>query len=259
MGTSSSFGGKKDKKSLLPSDYNPTESDNQPEVNSEPITWKGTKSGFSQYINGNGGSGIRKTAGNYIRASGGSKSLMKNSTSGISGAVAIGGLVNSIVKNGFQNTLDNLGVTYIGKSVESILSSLVNQIVSNSNTKEDCIAREATVNALVDMYDYIEKNNLDFNHLDNVPEDFMDCVFCSYVENYIWIKILNDLEICLEKYAEDITKVVEIEREMKEYVSNVVYATFNSDGIRAKVFEYRTLEAGVQEMYLSCYCELEGY
>ena len=45
MGTSSSHGGNKDKKGLLPNDY------------VKPIvSWQATKTGFSKYINGNGGS-----------------------------------------------------------------------------------------------------------------------------------------------------------------------------------------------------------
>ena len=62
MGTSSSHMGNKDNKGLLPSDYN--EQNPKPEV-----SWQTTKTGFSKYINGNGG-GVGKTARNYVKASG---------------------------------------------------------------------------------------------------------------------------------------------------------------------------------------------
>ena len=73
MGTSSSHGGNKDKKGLLPNDY------------VKPIvSWQDTKTGFSKYINGNGGS-IKKTASNYIKSSGGAGQLFScNTKSGFS-------------------------------------------------------------------------------------------------------------------------------------------------------------------------------
>ena len=75
MGTSSSHMGNKDNKGLLPSDYN--EQNPKPEV-----SWQTTKTGFSKYINGNGG-GVGKTARNYVKASGGTAGLLRSSRSGI--------------------------------------------------------------------------------------------------------------------------------------------------------------------------------
>ena len=54
MGTSSSYSGNKDNKTLLPSDYNGQQSKLE-------VSWQTTKTGFSKYINGHGGS-IGKTA-----------------------------------------------------------------------------------------------------------------------------------------------------------------------------------------------------
>ena len=87
----------------------------------------------------------------------------------------------------------------------------------------------------------------------------MDYVFCEYVESYVWGKILNDLEICLEKHATDIDQTIRIEREMKSYVSNTVSTAFNSEGMRERIFGKQSAEAGVQELYLRCYEELEEY
>ena len=88
MGTSNSHLGNKDNKGLLPNDYKGQQF--KPEVN-----WQATKAGFSKYINGHGGS-ISKTVRNYVKASGGTERLIKNSRSGIRGAVNIGRLFSGI-------------------------------------------------------------------------------------------------------------------------------------------------------------------
>lgn len=97
MGTSSSHSGNKDNKGLLPSDYNGQQS--KPEV-----SWQATKTGFSKYINGHGG-GVAKTARNYVKAAGGTVSLIKSSKSGIRGAVNIGRLFSDIQQQGYQKNL----------------------------------------------------------------------------------------------------------------------------------------------------------
>lgn len=253
MGTSSSYGGNKDKKGLLPNDYDDNEDKN-------PVTsWKGTKTEFTKYINGNGGSGIRGTSRNYVKASGGSKALVQSSKAGTKGAVSIGNIFSKVAEKGFANTFDELGIQFRGKSVEEICSTLVNYIASESNTKDDGIAREAATNALVEIYQYMKDNELTFESVDSVPSELMDCVFCTYVENYIWGKILNDLEICLEKHVTDLNETIKIENEMKIYVSNVVTTAFNSKGTREKVFGKQSIEAGVEELYQRCYEELEEY
>lgn len=253
MGTSSSYGGQKDKNGLLPNDY---------DENGEVLpssSWKGTKTEFSKFINGNGGSGIRRTAGNYVRASGGSGALVRSSGAGTRGAVNIGNFFSRVSSQGFTKTFDELGIDFRGKSVEEICSGLVNYIAKDSNTKDDGIAREAATNALVDIYQYMDENKLDFEKMDFAPTELMDCVFCKFVESYIWGKILNDLEICLEKYANDVDKTIGIESEMKLYVSNIVLTAFNSPGMREKIFGNQSAEAGVQELYQRCYQELEEY
>jgi len=253
MGTSSSYGGQKDKKGLLPNDYD----ENGGKV--PPTSWKGTKTEFSKYINGNGGSGVRGTASNFVKASGGSNALVRNSGAGTRAATNIGNLFTKISSQGFEKTFDELGINYRGKSVEEICSSLVNYIAKDSNTKDDAVAREASTNALVEIYKYMDENKVTFDAMESVPTELMDCVFCKYVENYIWGKILNDLEICLEKHANDIEKTISIEREMKLYVSNVVSTAFESEGMREKIFGNQSAEAGVQELYCRCYKELEDY
>ena len=129
MGTSSSHRGNKDKKELLPNDY------------VKPIvSWQATKTEFSKYINGNGGS-IRKTVSNYVKSSGGAGELLKSSSSGIRATANISRLFAGIQRDGYEKTFENLGIEYQGKGAKEICSDLVNYVSAPSNSKEDAVAR----------------------------------------------------------------------------------------------------------------------
>lgn len=245
MGTSSSHGGNKDKKGLLPNDY------------VKPIvSWQATKTEFSKYINGNGGS-IRKTVSNYVKSSGGAGGLLKSSSSGIRATANISKLFSAIQREGYEKTFESLGIEYQGKSAKEICSDLVNYVSPPSTSKEDAVAREAAINAMSKIYQFIESNELDIKALDRIDDDLMDEVMGTYVGCYIWGRILNDLEYCLEKHSDDIERTLHIEDEMKSYVSSVVDVAFHSPGIREKVFGNRTISAGVEELYKKCYSALE--
>ena len=237
MGTSSSHGGNKDKKGLLPNDY------------VKPIvSWQATKTEFSKYINGNGGS-IRKTVSNYVKSSGGAGGLLKSSSSGIRATANISKLFSAIQREGYEKTFESLGIEYQGKSAKEICSDLVNYVSPPSTSKEDAVAREAAINAMSKIYQFIESNELDIKALDRIDDDLMDEVMGTYVECYIWGRILNDLEYCLEKHSDDIERTLHIEDEMKSYVSSVVDVAFHSPGIREKVFGNSKKRAGVEEEY----------
>lgn len=253
MGTSSSFGGVKDRKSLLPDDYS------ESEERQHSKTWKGTRTQLSRHINGNHGSGIERTASNFVGASGGADSLLAKSNAGIKGAINIGNFIYKVYSQGFIKTFSELGISFNGKSVMEIFSLLVNYISSDATTKDDNIAREAAIDATSKIYEYIEIHELNFEVLESVSVESMDFVFCTYVEQYIWGKILNDLEICLEKNEKDIDKIIEMEKELKTYVSHITSVAFNSEGMRNKIFGQKSIEEGVRELYHRCYEKLEEY
>lgn len=249
MGTSSSHSGNKDNKGLLPGDY--IEQQSKPEV-----SWQTTKTSFSKYINGHGG-GVNKTARNYVKASGGTTGLVKSSKSGIRGAVNIGRLFSNIQQYGYEKTFDDLGIEYQGKSAKEICSRLVNYVAGSSDSKEDSVARMAAVNAMSKLYEYIEKNNLDLHSLDKVNDELMEYVLTTYIECYIWGRILNDLQYCLEKYSDDIERTIKVEQEMKAYVSSKVSTAFQVREIREKIFGKQSMEDGIEELYKKCYSVLE--
>ncbi len=255
MGTSSSYGGHKDNKGLLPDDY--MEGDIDQSNNDENVSWQSVKTALSKYISGNGGSDVRHTVRNYVNASGGAETLVSKSSNGVNGAVNIARMFNSIKENGIRWTFEKIGIEYVGKSAKEIYSSLVNYIMRKSDSKDDIVAREAASEALSNLYKLVEDGDEGLESLDSISEESMDIVFCSYVESYITGKILNDLAICFEKNSDDIEKTIRIENDMKLYISNLVYATFNSKGMKEKIFGDKSIKSGVELLYSKCYKEME--
>lgn len=200
---------------------------------------------------------MAKTARNYVKAAGGTVSLIKGSKSGIRGAVNIGRLFSDIQQQGYQKTFNDLGIEYQGKSAKEICSGLVNYISDSADSKEDSVARIAAVNAMSKMYEYMENNNLELQSLDKVDNALMEQVLSTYVECYIWGRILNDLQFCLEKYSDDIDRTMKVEQEMKDYVSNKVRTTFQIKEIRDKIFGHHSIEDGIEALYEKCYSVLE--
>lgn len=249
MGTSSSHSGRKDRVGLLPDDYN--EQYFIPEV-----SWKTTKTGFSKYINNNGGS-IKKTSRNYIKSSGGVEKLIKSSKSGIKGAIKIAKLLSNIKEYGYKKTFEELGIEYKGRSIREICSCLVNYFVEGSESKEDSIARMAAVDAMSKVYKYMEDHDLGLDALEKVDDEITEYVLCTYVECYIYGRILNDLQFCLEKYSDDIERTIKVEQEMKEYVSSKVSTSFQIKEVREMIFGHQSIDVGIEVLYRNCYSVLE--
>ena len=61
--------------------------------------------------------------------------------------------------------MESLQIDYVGKSVESLLSEIVNFISPNSDTKEDIVARNALIEVECKMYELIIESGNDIESL----------------------------------------------------------------------------------------------
>lgn len=261
MGTSSIYNGPNDKNPLLPEgfeeDFNEDQNyENLQEVNTSPGTWKETKKAMSQYVTGNSPSKGRILR-NYIKASGGGRTASKNAVTGRNTMMQLGRFLSSISKEGFIRTMEMLQIDFIGKNVGTLLSEVVNIICNNSSTKEDIIARTATLEALYQIYEYIEENDMEISCLDSIDDVLFHQIMNSYISSYIYERILNDLQRSFEAYAENNTDALEKEHEFKEYIQSSVEIKLND--IRLSKIDYydEKIEDIVENVYTQCYQTLE--
>ncbi len=258
MGTSSIYNGPRDNP-LLPDGFEDEYEENMDMEDQESKgSWQETKKVISQYITGsinNRGRVLR----NYVKASGGAKASANGAVSGRSSNIRLGQFLSGIVSEGIIKTLERLKIEYSGKSAEALMSEMVNVISPSSNTKEDIVAKNATIQALSQLYEYITENDMDINSIDNMNDEMFNEVMSSFVSNYIFEKMLNDLQSRFEKYAEDSQSALEKEKELEEYIKESVNVKLNKVTFNKLNYNDSSIDSIINKIYIECYEVLEVY
>lgn len=273
MGTSSIYDGPNDKNPLLPEGFEDEytndgnlETDNtdneasegKDKEDQEPVygSWQETKKSMSQYITGNS-SNKGRVSGNYVRAYGGSVAASNQAVSGRRTTIQLGRFLSSIVQDGIYKTLESLQIDYIGKSVETLLSEIVNLLSPNSNTKEDVVARNAMIEVECKMYELIIQNGMDLKSLDNMNVDLFDEIMSSYVTAYIFERMLSDLQSRFEKYADNAQVALQKEQEFREFIQISVEIRLNDVKLSRLNYQDKSIGRIIKDLYTECYRVLE--
>ena len=277
MGTSSIFNGPKDNSSnLLPFDYQ-SNSDaddasfpdnvlpNIPgtDVNvpsSDFYSWKKVKSEISRLASNYNSldykskqEKIRKVASHHIKASGGSAKITQSALSGIATGGSLFGFFSNIATKGYADTFSSLNISTQGKTAKEVFSQLVNAISKISNTKEDIISREATTAALSELYDYLDRNDMDFEALNEMPLELINLCEITYITEWIWGKLFSDLGSRVDNKASDDETAANIEQDFKEYIRSTVEIQFNKSGSRSNPRDFAA------SLFTQCYEAMELY
>lgn len=224
MGTSSSFKGKVGR-GLLPDDFN---LDDDKKIESHRFDWTAAKGLMSKYISSNKTIGSPKQiARTYIKASGGSNRLIGNI--GKNATIKLGNVFESFVKNGISQTLNNIGISIKGSSLQEAMSKLVNYVQEEAVSKNDIAIRTATANTLEKLLEL----NLDDDKLDS---DAAIVLMQYFFSDLIWQQMLVDFGYSFEKYGNNLDELVQVEASMQDYIKASVEEAFkqNKDNIFSK-------------------------
>ena len=270
MGTSSIYGGPKKSNTLLPADFTNGTTDDASEIGTDGtpgqvvvtsvVPWSTVKSDLSKIINssnsgsGDHGSSLRHVARQYVRASGGTNALMSRADSGKRSGRALQGFFGSVSSNGIRKTLEDLHIEIVGKGAREIVSLLANELAPVAVTKEDIVAREATNDALAFVYGYIERNGMDIDCLDHMPQDLADKSMLSFVQSYVWGTMQKDLQSRYEMYGDDTESAQRLKDEFKGIVRSTVDVEFSKD---KSIFKTQTNSA-IPNLIQKCFAALEG-
>jgi hypothetical protein len=302
MGTSSSYGGRKDRNPLIPRDFidrdelfvspedgvslpvpdkskNPEypsdeqktskdddskksqKKDDKEKKNENVINpikhktpWKDAKTSFSNYVKGSNNKNIKKTMQAYGRASGSSKSIIISSKGGI----ATGNALVQFVTNNIHGS-DDLSrrireIYDSNHDTKTTLSLLANTLSPSPNNKESSVAREAITHTLCYLYEYIDVNKLDISTLQNIDVDLQNHILSVYITEYIWGRMLNDLQSRIEEKIFNQNRVKEIENEFRDYIKNRVEVEIRkTQGNNPNIHQIN-----VTQLYENC-CEILFY
>lgn len=265
MGTSSIYNGPKDKNPLLPEgfeddydpdDFNQNENDNQEGLIEFP--WQATKSAMSQFVTGRSSNRGRITR-NYVKALGGSAKAARSAKSGKRATIQLGRFLSDIITEGIETTLNKLNIEYRGKSVESLFSEIVNVIAGPSNSKEDIAAKNASMEALAELYDFVEENDMDIQVLERMDEILFNKVMKTFVNHYLIERILKDLQSRFEKYADNLSVAISKENEVKGFITESVEVKLDETRFRNIEYKSKNIDVIIEGIYTDCYEILEDY
>jgi hypothetical protein len=259
MGTSTSHGGPKDKKPLLPSWALPADNTNDNDIppagdnagNTEPpgngqetiepqYTWQSAKRQMTNFASSGGGrEGIVKAGGSYVSAKGGTRAASMGSVSGKSVAAKVGSFLGTISSHGIHDAIASLGfITAVGESAEIVFAKIANALSPAGATREEVAARKAVDDVLCLLYEKFIGDGEDISSLDRMTAvDISDSVE-QCVSSYIYHRWLEELGFRIEKGSITENTAVELENQMKEYVKECV--SLETDNIDIINFDWQS-------------------
>jgi hypothetical protein len=243
VGTSKSFGGRKDINPLLPTWSLPdlekkllspesSEGDReqpaapqniQPQPQSKP--WQAANRSLGRLASsGNNRTDLISKAGrSYVRALGGSRNAASSSPLARSSSSKLGGFLSSLALNGVNQTLKNNGLSHVvGKDVDLVMAAIIDFIAPTPNSREESIVRDAICETLENIYDKFDLKNADITELDRMNIGDIKDAFVGTISSYIYKRWLAELGIAIEKKSISADEAVYIEREIKGYVYDSV-------------------------------------
>lgn len=260
MGTSTIYQGPVKNNPLLPDGYiNGDNSENVDQVALDipEVEWKTVKTNLSKIINGTYNErheNYEHVVGQYVKASGGSSRMVQSARSGVRAGRALGGFYKSISNNGFENSLHDLEIEFENKSANEVISLVVDALAPDAVTKEDIVARSAVMDAMSFVYEYIERNNMNLDCLNNMPPELSMKSMCAYMQSYIWGLMQRDLQSRFEKYISDPVKAKVLRNDFKE----IVYSTVDVEFKKLKNNIDFSSKQVIPEIMGKCFLALEG-
>ena len=213
------------------------------------VNWTNAKSFMSKVASGKSNN-IGGALSRYVKAHGGAKSASRNSVGGIRTTINLGNFVKNVSEQGLKETLDQYKIDYRDKSTKEILSELINILAPAPNTKDDAIARKSLILTMEILYDLIDNENLDIESIENLD---LNIIIPSYMETYIYQKLINDLGSRIENNSKSAADAVRLESEIREYIHSKIEIIFKGKEIENYIFSTKE----VLKLYNQCYTVME--
>ncbi len=295
MGTSSMYGGP-NRSPLLPPDFNdgdggspdnPNPQDNpeqkpnenkpdgenkpseKPQENESPpkespsnnpqySSWRPAKNSMSKYASGNGGrNGKKKAVSNYVKGYGGARSAAKSAKSAIKTTIGIGDFFGGVSKKGIAQVLREHQIPIEGRKPKEILNDIVNVLAPTPDLNDDSVARKALVSTMSIIYEKFDDEKKDISLLDSLDTDTTKMLITTYIETFIYERLIHDVGSRIEKKAENSDSAARIEKELKDYIESKVSTTLKDESLSIINSRTENVNALVERLYQQCYKVLE--
>lgn len=298
MGTSRSFGGPRDRVPLLPQwaltpqapgsvagggggVQSPVPQNTAVPTNGQatpvaaPVvptgTWQAAKTSLGKAAartrgggggGGRGGrarTGMRSAARGYVRARGGSRAAARTSRSGRTASAGLGGFLSDVTNRGMGEALRQIGLSsYEGRDADAAFAAIANALAPSGDSREAAAARQATNQALDQLFQKFVSETGDFSRLEAMTaQDLVDAVQTSVAE-YVFNRWVGDLGVKVEQRTVTPAQAVQFERDMRLYVEEAVKLDFSR--ITPLTFDWRgpAGQAFIERVYTEAYALFGG-
>jgi len=168
-----------------------------------------------------------RAAQRYVRALGGSHSASAGSKGGRRATAGFAGFLSDAAKGGVADAFAKLGLgSIIGRDLDSVIAAIADAVCPAGADREEVAAREATAEALEEVFAGVISSGTDPTQLDSMDAASVGRALEAMVASYIYNRWLGDLAAKIEEKAMSPQQAVKVERRMKEFIRDAVKLDF---------------------------------
>jgi hypothetical protein len=194
----------------------------------------------------------------YVRAKGGARAAAGQAVHGRATAARAGRFFGTLASRGLGAALDALGLrTYIGRGAEEVFAAIANAISPAGATLEEAAARRAADEVLARLYDERVDADGDLADLERMTAEDVATAVRDVVSGYIYQRWLEELGKSIERGATSPADAVRLEREVRQYVRDIVQLDVPSDRVLTIDWEKPEGQALLQRFFEEAYSLLE--
>jgi len=279
MGTSTSHGGPGDGPGLLPDwaelpagpgpDGEPPNED-APEGAEEngnvlpvpasppPRNWQNAKTQLTRWAGDGGRGSLGAAARSYVGGHGGAARAARSSSSGRSATIALGGFLADVGRRGLGPALRDVGLSrLVGQDAATVLAGIADRLAPVGDTQESACARRAVNDVFAGLYEQIIEAGGDLAVLEGLDAEAIAATVEQSVSAYIYYRWLAELGLSIEKGAISEAKAIDLEYQMKQYVTDCVALAFEDVDLLRCDWSSPDIQATISGIYEQAYRILE--
>lgn len=195
-----------------------------PPAQAPPSPWQAAKGRFTRSARAGGGrSHVAASGRAYVRAKGGSRAAATSATHGRTTAGRASAFLGTLLNQGLRAALESLGIReYVGRSADVVFAAIANAIAPPGATLEEAAARRAADEMLAKLYDEVIEAGGDLNALEAMSPTAITDAVRDVITAYVYERWLEQLGKSIEAGATTPAEAVRLEREVKQYVRDIV-------------------------------------
>ena len=185
--------------------------------------WSLAGGGLGRVAASGGGHGMGRSAQRYVRALGGSRLASTSSTGGRRAASRFAGFLSDVARGGLADAFEKLGLgSIVGRDLDSVVAAIADAVCPEGADREEIAAREATSEALEEVFSDVINSGADPAQLDAMTAAGVGKAVEAMVASYIYNRWLGDLGAKIEEKAISPQQAVRVEHRMKEFIRDAV-------------------------------------